>query len=32
METKKNVFNFDAETNGLYWQAFSLAAIVYDAN
>lgn len=32
MKHTNNVFSFDAETNGLYGQAFSLAAIVYDAN
>ncbi len=28
---ENNVFSFDAETNGLYWEAFSLAAVVYDS-
>ncbi len=28
----KKVFSFDAETNGLWGQAFSIAAIVYDEN
>lgn len=28
----KKIFSFDAETNGLWGQAFSIAAIVYDEN
>lgn len=29
---KKKVFSFDAETNGLWGQAFAIGALVYDVN